>query len=198
MGEVHYMISETAKRVNVETHTLHQWEEELMLPVGRTEMGHRFYTNEDIQLLSCIKKLKEQGMSSEELKALIPDLLSTKAQLHSKEPELSDIPADESVKELKIEDSRGLIQDNKEDLLLIAEMFQDILIKNNDVLKDYICSGVSEKVIKDMEFLLQAKERSEEERFRSLDHLIRQQQVIRRESAKATPMKRFLRFLGEV
>ena len=40
MGEVHYMISEAAKRVNVETHVLRYWEEELSLSIGRTEMGH--------------------------------------------------------------------------------------------------------------------------------------------------------------
>ena len=45
MGEVHYMISEAAKRVNVETHVLRYWEEELSLSIGRTEMGHRYYTD---------------------------------------------------------------------------------------------------------------------------------------------------------
>ena len=34
MGEVHYMISEAAKRVNVETHVLRYWEEELSLSIG--------------------------------------------------------------------------------------------------------------------------------------------------------------------
>ena len=32
MGEVHYMISEAAKRVGVEAHVLRYWEEELDLP----------------------------------------------------------------------------------------------------------------------------------------------------------------------
>ena len=61
MGDVHYMISEAAKHVGVESHVLRYWEEELDLPIGRTEMGHRHYTEEDIQLFSCIKELKEQG-----------------------------------------------------------------------------------------------------------------------------------------
>ena len=50
MGDVHYMISEAAKHVGVESHVLRYWEEELDLPIGRTEMGHRHYTEEDIQL----------------------------------------------------------------------------------------------------------------------------------------------------
>ena len=71
MGEVHYMISEAAKRVNVETHVLRYWEEELSLSIGRTEMGHRYYTEDDIQLFCCIKELKEQGIQLKELKGLI-------------------------------------------------------------------------------------------------------------------------------
>ena len=61
MGDVHYMISEAAKHVGVESHVLRYWEEELDLPIGRTEMGHRHYTEEDIQLFSCIKELTPEG-----------------------------------------------------------------------------------------------------------------------------------------
>ena len=58
MGEVHYMISEAAKRVNVETHVLRYWEEELSLSIGRTEMGHRYYTEDDIQLFLLYQRTK--------------------------------------------------------------------------------------------------------------------------------------------
>ena len=62
MGEVRFMISEAAKQVKVESHVLRYWEEELNLEIGRTEMGHRYYTKDDIQLFRCIKKLKDEGM----------------------------------------------------------------------------------------------------------------------------------------
>ena len=78
MGEVHYMISEAAKRVNMETHVLRHWEEELGLDIGRTEMGHRYYTEEDLRLFHCIKELKEQGMLLKELKELIPDMIKAR------------------------------------------------------------------------------------------------------------------------
>ena len=81
MGEVRYMISEASKRVNVEAHVLRHWEEELGLNIGRTEMGHRYYTEEDVRLFNCIKELKEQGMLLKELKALIPDMIETRAKL---------------------------------------------------------------------------------------------------------------------
>ena len=44
MGDVHYMISEAAKQVGVESHVLRYWEEELELEISRNEMGHRYYT----------------------------------------------------------------------------------------------------------------------------------------------------------
>ena len=68
MGEVRFMISEAAKQVDVESHVLRYWEEELGLKIGRTEMGHRYYTDDDIQLFRCIKKLKDEGMLLRELK----------------------------------------------------------------------------------------------------------------------------------
>lgn len=68
MGEVRFMISEAAKQVNVESHVLRYWEEELDLTIGRTEMGHRYYTKDDIQLFCCIKKLKNEGMLLKRLK----------------------------------------------------------------------------------------------------------------------------------
>ncbi len=68
MGEVRFMISEAAKQVNVESHVLRYWEEELDLTIGRTEMGHRYYTKDDIQLFCCIKKLNfRQSLQKQEI-----------------------------------------------------------------------------------------------------------------------------------
>ena len=60
MGEVRYMISEAAKKVNVETHVLRYWEEELDLKIPRNEMGHRYYTRDNIKEFQKIKDLKDQ------------------------------------------------------------------------------------------------------------------------------------------
>ena len=59
MGEVTYSISQAAKLVGVETYVLRFWEEELLLEIGRSEKGYRFYTNEDIHLLQQIKEWKK-------------------------------------------------------------------------------------------------------------------------------------------
>jgi deoxyribose-phosphate aldolase len=34
----------------VESHVLRYWEEELHLPIKRNELGHRYYTKEDVEL----------------------------------------------------------------------------------------------------------------------------------------------------
>ena len=49
MDEKRYLISDAAKVVQAEPHVLRYWEEELELPIQRTELGHRYYTEEDIQ-----------------------------------------------------------------------------------------------------------------------------------------------------
>ena len=45
MEEKHYMISDAAKMVDVESHVLRYWEEELKIDIPRNEMGHRYYTD---------------------------------------------------------------------------------------------------------------------------------------------------------
>ena len=49
MDKLRYMISDAASLVNVEAHVLRYWEEELELDIPRNEMGHRYYTKENIQ-----------------------------------------------------------------------------------------------------------------------------------------------------
>ena len=62
-----YMISDAAKQVEVEAHVLRYWEEELEIPTKRNEMGHRYYTEDDITKFRRVKELKEQGL---QLKAI--------------------------------------------------------------------------------------------------------------------------------
>ena len=74
MQEIRYMISDTAKKVEVEAHVLRYWEEELNLNIARNEMGHRYYTAKDILVFQNIKKLKEQGFQLKTIKMVLPEL----------------------------------------------------------------------------------------------------------------------------
>ena len=55
------MISDAAAAVDVETHVLRYWEDELGLDVPRNELGHRYYTRDNIKQFLRIKELKEKG-----------------------------------------------------------------------------------------------------------------------------------------
>ena len=153
MGEVRFMISEASKKVQVESHVLRYWEEELHIPIGRTEMGHRYYTQDDIQLFCCIKKLKNEGVLLRDLKPLIPELKSTRQIMRHTENKdknaIAKTPAPDLASECKPATTTAPVE------------------------------------------VIQAKERQEEEHFRKLDSLIRQQQATRRESVKNSPVLRF-------
>lgn len=212
MGEVRFMISEAAKQVHVESHVLRYWEEELNLKIGRTEMGHRYYTEDDIQLFLCIRKLKNEGMLLRDLKPLIPQLTATRKKLtdavHTEDtPEhTSDTMENTSI---AAADNTGTSKAHSGALVpadaevipvtqleqvrsLIGDVLTEVVTSNNTVLEQQISQKVTTDVIREMDFLFQAKERQEEEHYRKLDSLIRQQQTLRRETAsRENPLGRF-------
>lgn len=195
MGEVHYMISEAAKRVNVETHVLRYWEEELSLSIGRTEMGHRYYTEDDIQLFCCIKELKEQGIQLKELKGLIPDMLRTRDKLKLQKEPKEDPTVSNSVSEEQMDMASNASLEKIQ--LQIEEIFQHAMLENNKILEESVSQSISQAIIKEMNYLFQAQDRQEEDRYKKLDHLIRQQQTYRKESARSAPIRK-LRKLFEM
>ena len=233
MGEVRFMISEAAKQVDVESHVLRYWEEELGLKIGRTEMGHRYYTDDDIQLFRCIKKLKDEGMLLRELKPLIPELRETRLKIKSggtrekaQDPGLAEpqaavtaaprtealaasripaqtapsAPSRTAAPSASLPDALSVRSESGDVMIplknveqvraLVGDVFREALSENNTVLKKDISSTVTADVVHEMDFLLQAKERQQEEHFRRLDSLIRQQQATRKESAKGSAIMR--------
>ena len=67
------MISDAAKQVKVESHVLRYWEEELHLPIKRNELGHRYYTKEDVERFKEIKSMKERGLQLKAIKMILKD-----------------------------------------------------------------------------------------------------------------------------
>lgn len=199
MGEVRFMISEAAKKVQVESHVLRYWEDELHIPIGRTEMGHRYYTQDDIQLFCCIKKLKNEGVLLRDLKPLIPELKSTRQIMrHAENKEKNAIaktPAPDLTSECKPATTTTPVEvitntQLKHVRSLIGEVLTEVVTENNKTLEKEISTQVTADVIREMDFLFQAKERQEEEHFRKLDTLIRQQQANRKEAAREHPLGR--------
>lgn len=281
MGEVRYMISEAARKVQVESHVLRYWEEELGLEIGRTDMGHRYYTEDDIQLFLCIQKLKNEGMLLRDLKPMIPELTATRRRLNAarlekeaqsaaKAAAKTDTVPSQSGKDSEIPDQSDSAPDradimsgqisntsDKADTIsgqsgiasdkantasgqsdketepnlrqaltavaskeasvsgkltsseaeviqmtqleqvrsLIGDVLTDVVSANNETLKKDISRKVTADVIREMDFLFQANERREEEHYRKLDMLIRQQQAHRKEVMKETPIGKLKKLL---
>ena len=72
MKETIYSVSQAVKLLETQSHVLRYWEEELLLPIKRNEMGHRYYTRWDIQVFLSIKELKKRGYSLKEIGELTP------------------------------------------------------------------------------------------------------------------------------
>lgn len=85
---------------------LRYWEDELALAIGRNEMGHRSYTQEDIERFRQIKRLKEQGL---QLKAI-------RTVLHGGNAfPLTDV---ESTKNVEYESAQNAITEKVEDMIM--------------------------------------------------------------------------------
>ena len=75
MDEVHYLISDASRKVDVEAHVLRYWEEELELDIPRNEMGHRYYTDFHIRMFRQVKSLKEKGYQLKAIKHALNQVL---------------------------------------------------------------------------------------------------------------------------
>ena len=172
MDQVRYMISDAARMVEVESHVLRYWEEELDLPIARNEMGHRYYTEDDIQLLKHIKKLKERGY---QLKAIKMDI-SENSELISQEEMLP-----QTMKPEKAE----VLDSNAEKM----QQFQNILSKalgqalkeNQDSLGKELAGHVTDQVTKELNYQFRVQEEAQEAYYRKLDERI---QNVKKRNAK--------------
>ncbi|WP_343210287.1 helix-turn-helix domain-containing protein [Anaerolentibacter hominis] len=187
MAENRYIISDASKQVDVEPHVLRYWEEELELPIARNEMGHRYYTESDIELLKNIKTLKEQGFQLKAIKILLPDLhhleeLDMQAINKLKE-ELNEEAAPTA--EVACSEPASPAPETWDKLsqfkLMMNQLISGALQENNRAL--------SEQVIKEMDYMFRVREEQEEQRFKRLDETIRGSQKRRKEKAVKSASK---------
>lgn len=81
MDEIRYLISDASKKVDVETHVLRYWEDELGLSIPRNEMGHRYYTEFHIRLFCQVKKLKDRGYQLKAIKAALQQIMAQNQEI---------------------------------------------------------------------------------------------------------------------
>lgn len=188
MEEKKYMISDAAKQVEVESHVLRYWEEELGLPIKRNKLGYRYYTSEDVKRLKQVKSMKEQGLQLRAIKnALkreeeqIPAMAITLAEPSKEEKNIPAIMAfpKEEKGELKTQN------ENEEKAyrlqILLKNMMVEAVKEGNAVLSEQLKESVLKEL--DYQFRLQEEKedgreaeriRREEEHYRKFDELLRE------------------------
>ncbi|MBQ9766401.1 MAG: MerR family transcriptional regulator [Lachnospiraceae bacterium] len=182
-----YMISDASKQVDVESHVLRYWEEELELDIPRNEMGHRYYTEENIKVLKNIKLLKEQGFQLKAIKMIVPELgniresnldymLSLKDELNEKAlEEQEEMPIRGEL--ANIEDKPVTVFKSEEKMhqfqMVMSNIVAKALQENNALLGKEVSERVSDNVLKEMDYLMRMREEREDERFKQLDETIR-------------------------
>ena len=191
MKKVRYMISDAAAMMHVESHVLRYWEEELELDVPRNEMGHRYYTEENIHQFEQIKKWKEEGYQLKAIKMMLhsdnPELLEQEQEMQSQHLKL--VPDQETVPDKDLSHTLPVkTQETKESMnqtvpagmskleqfqLMMNDIVRNAIAENNQSLGQAVSEHVGEKVIKEMNYLMREREELEEERFRQLDEAIR-------------------------
>ena len=186
--ERRYMISDASKMVDVESHVLRYWEEELEIEVPRNEMGHRYYTDYYIDLFKSIKDLKDQGFLLKAIKMLMPRLSEGKNLDASDELEVANVQGqvekyDQGMSVSNISSVKG--DKMQQFQMILTNIVVGAMEQNNETLTNEVSTKVSESVIKEMDYLLRLKEEREEERFKKIDELIRNSQKSKKEAVAA-------------
>ncbi len=189
MEKVRYMISDAANIVNVESHVLRYWEDELELNIPRNEMGHRYYTKENIQEFQRIKELKEQGYQLKAIRMIVHNgpvdglVAEPRSQAHSPVEEISHASTgiavlDKPKQSMQVRENQHSILDNTDKMAQFTELMTQIvgtaIAANNQQLSKNISEEVGKQVLKEMNYLMREREEQEEERFRKLDAAIRE------------------------
>lgn len=200
-------ISDAAKEVKVESHVLRYWEEELHLPIKRNELGHRYYTEEDVERFKQIKGMKERGLQLKAIKMILKDGkldVLTSENLEKKEKKM------DIVKESGAEEENGnteeasrkngltidiisggqaqVVQENKEEKSrrlqwLLQQLIRETLQENNGEL----CREIKESVVKELDYQFRMQEEREEARDKKMEerdeaHYKKMDELLRKKS----------------
>ena len=184
MEKVRYMISDAADMVHVETHVLRYWEEELGLSIPRNEMGHRYYTRENIKEFQQIKELKEQGYQLRAIRMIlhngkIEPMEETKDwYVNTMDDDTSDMQKVSATQNFSVRQGMLASQSRskavvdtltpEERMAQFRELMNGIvgqaIAQNNEALSEQIGKDVQERVLKEMNYLMREQEEAQEER----------------------------------
>ena len=174
----HYLISEASRLVDEESHVLRYWEEELALKIPRNDLGHRYYTEVQLEIFRTIKELKRPGFQLKEIKQCLEEMESRREErpeeVEEPKPEEDcsdpgDVLFPEDVPVPVIQASPKMQEFRR----LMADIFSDVMNAGANRMTEEITEQVSRRVIKEMNYLDREREEWEEEQFKRLDEAIR-------------------------
>ena len=187
-----YLISDAAKQVQVETHVLRYWEDELGLPIKRNKLGHRYYTKDDVEFFKEVKKMKDTGLQLKAIRMYMKDGKIIPESITVKETQIVPIHS-EVVKETEVLPKTDLLEDNREEKslrlqFLLKQFIKEAVQDSNRELYDQM----RDTIMKELDYQFRNQEEREDKReenriereekhFRQLDELLRKK---RRRSAK--------------
>lgn len=148
--ENYMLISDAARQVQVESHVLRYWEEELKLPIKRNEWGHRYYGKEDVERFKQIKEMKESGLQLKAIRMILKDGNLSVCDDEEKQK-------GEEVMPIRM-DSQVTVADKGEKVKrlqwLLQQMMKEAIQENNEIL------------LKELDYQFRLQEEREEERER--------------------------------
>ena len=185
-----YMISDAAKKVQVEAHVLRYWEEELKVPAKRNEMGHRYYTEEEISRFQLVKELKEQGLQLKAIRHMLKngDLKSPimffekpeeEKEAHTQQAEVQAAASTEDVELgkhhvimvkkgefLPVEGSTMPIQEESREQksLRLQQLLKEMIVEAVQTNNKQICQEIKETLLKELDYQFRLQEEKEDAR----------------------------------
>ena len=202
--EVRYLISDAAKKVQVESHVLRYWEEELKLPIKRNELGHRYYTEDDIVRFKEVKSLKEQGLQLKAIRMILKDgqlkpfagrEIASKSDLFEKEEKEKHVIMVNS-SELMPSQSTGtnMTTANEAKNLRLQQLLQQMISEAVRTNTKELVEDIKETMLKELDYQFRLQEEREENYIkekinRDEAHYQRIDEMLRKRSRKLKPEK---------
>ena len=188
-----YSIKEASEVLELESHTLRYYEDELELCIGRNSIGHRYYKEYDIKVFQDIIALKEQGLQLKAIKDMIQGYYDPigMEDWDGSEESSTEIAAalepqyqqerDTQAARLDITDTSNTKVEQFR--LMMKETFVQAIYENEDELKSELHHHIKYKIEEDMKEELEKietiYEEKDKERYMKLDETMREMQKIR-------------------
>lgn len=203
-----YSISDAARQVKVEAHVLRYWEEELGLTIPRNGQGHRYYRESDLRILHGIQELKEQGFQLRAIKMILPEMdriekmssqelyclreeLNQQAQIEEEQrqrkahmAQVMPMPSSKlSSSKKHAVSSMEQTQKLQQFEAMMRGMIGEVMEEMQEASEQRICEAVSERMVKEMDYLMREKEELQQKQVELLQQIVIELRPDKREVA---------------